>query len=380
MPGAFAALDTNLPDLSGPEGTERKLRALEDYLVQLLEQLRYTLHNLSQDNFNTAEVTGWLGGVITEPIRAAMESVESGLSARLDADEGRLSTLYTKTGVNELGQNETLSSRITQTAADITSEVTRAAGAESALSSRITQTAADVTSEVARASGAESAIRQSADAIRAQVTDGNGNFTVLNLRSDGLHVGSAAGTTTIRGDCITAGTVTAAQINAADLHVRSANIDGTITAGALTAAAMEAIELDAAQITSGTIVADRLSAACMNALELSADQVNTGTLDAQNIALKDSFDVYTRAGGTSLLVGTLGAGYGDDGVSPTYGVKLGSPYSQIYFIVTDAGVRMQCFGSSIYVTSGGCWAKYGNRTVDLIGLADRVAALESAAD
>ena len=52
MAGGFAALDTGFPDLSAYEGDARKLQALEDYLVQLLENLRYVLHNLGAENFS----------------------------------------------------------------------------------------------------------------------------------------------------------------------------------------------------------------------------------------------------------------------------------------------------------------------------------------
>lgn len=51
MPGGFASLDTSFPNLEG-QTTEQKLRALTDYLYQLLEQLRYTLHNLGIENMN----------------------------------------------------------------------------------------------------------------------------------------------------------------------------------------------------------------------------------------------------------------------------------------------------------------------------------------
>ena len=77
----------------------------------------------------------------------------------------------------ELKRNdEVLSSRITQTQTAITTEVTRATGAESSLSSRITQTADAISTEVTRATGAESSlssrITQNANAITTKVTSG----------------------------------------------------------------------------------------------------------------------------------------------------------------------------------------------------------------
>ena len=68
-----------------------------------------------------------------------------------------------------------LSSQISQTAEEISTEVKRAQGAESSLSSRISQTADSISSEVSRAQGAESAlssqITQTADAIHLEISD-----------------------------------------------------------------------------------------------------------------------------------------------------------------------------------------------------------------
>lgn len=181
MPSGFAALDTGFPNLSGYSTTEEKLKAMEDYLVQLLEQLRYTLHNMGVENMNTTEVTGWLDEIITEPIQAEITDVENGLSTRIDANAGA------------------------------------------------------ITAEVTRATGAESVIQQSADAIKAQVTDGQGNYTVLNLKSDGLHIGNAAGTTTINGSSIETGSIKAAQIESGTITSNEIHAN-TISLGNLSSA------------------------------------------------------------------------------------------------------------------------------------------------
>ena len=55
MPGGFSALDTSFPALEG-KSTEDQVRALTDYLFQLLEALRYTLRNLGVENMNEQAV------------------------------------------------------------------------------------------------------------------------------------------------------------------------------------------------------------------------------------------------------------------------------------------------------------------------------------
>ena len=220
MPSGFAALDTGFPNLNGYNSTEEKLKAMEDYLTILLEQLRYTLHNLGVENLNTPEVTGWLGEVITEPIQAEIIDVENDLSTRISANAEAIST------------------------------------------------------EVGRATGAESLIQQSADAIKAQVTDAQGNYTVLNLNSDGLHVGNAAGTVTISGGSITAGTVGTTQI-----------AGGAITTGKLAANAVTANEIASNAVTTDKLNANavttaKLAAGAVTATEIAANAVTTAKIAA----------------------------------------------------------------------------------------------------
>ena len=107
MPSSFSSLDTGFPNLNKYGSTEQKLQAIESYLVQLLEQLRYTLNNLSQDNFNTKEVTGWLGQVVTEPIQVAIQDAEEQIYTQIDVTaEGVKSTVaqathqYDESGVS----------------------------------------------------------------------------------------------------------------------------------------------------------------------------------------------------------------------------------------------------------------------------------------
>lgn len=463
MANAFSQLDTSFPSMDG-KNTEAKIQAIQDYLYQLLEQLRYTLNNLNPDNFNETEVNDWAGETIVKPIHAEIVDTANGLITYIDAtaagvtvnvqkeyaaewtsgtrynlndfvkvttvnsdqtetvnfykciyDDGEghghvaadtnkpgsgtawqtywvqvaaadvaysrfditadairtevsraqgaelsLTTSITQTAdairleasrvyaplwdsngtyyknnivhtesgtpvvvkywmctadsttQNPLDVSQTdwlevpeaniLNSRFQVTADAITSEVSRATAAEGNLSTSISQTADEIRLEASRvyaplwdsnatyyknnvvrtesgtpvtvtywqctagsttqnpldvsqtdwvqisAPAANSQIVQSADEIKAQVTDDQGNYTVLNLKSDGLHVGNAQGTTTIDGSSITTGTVTAN-------------------------------EIDANYVYAG---------------DISADQIKAGTLDATNITLQEAFTVKAK--------------------------------------------------------------------------------------
>ena len=81
---AFANLDTGFPMFNSKMNTEQKLKAMEDYLVQVLEQLRYTLNNLGADNFNETDLKN-IGVEINQPVYAKIEDVDSDLRTEITA-------------------------------------------------------------------------------------------------------------------------------------------------------------------------------------------------------------------------------------------------------------------------------------------------------
>ncbi len=270
MPSGFSALDTSFPDLEGKD-TEESIEIVTDYLYQLLEQLRYMLHNLGTNNFNRAELEAFASSIST-PIGIALQE-------EIDRATGAEGTLRTDIEIQ---------------AGRITSEVSRATEAEGTLSSRITQNADAITAEVARATGAESAVQQTADAIKAQVTDGQGNYTVLNLKSDGLHIGNASGTTTINGGSITAKTIGAQQIAA-----------GSITANEIAAGTITAAEIAANTITGNKIAANvALSAPVIVGGSITSAEIYGGGY--HDIDGDATLDITSFSGFTALLYGPAG--------------------------------------------------------------------------
>lgn len=250
MPSDFMALDNGFPRLEAEKNlsTEEKLQRMTDYLMQLLEQLRYTLHNLSTGNFNRADLEQFAANISTPVNIALQEEID-----RATAAEG---TLQTNIGIQ---------------AGRITAEVTRAEGAEGALGTSI------------------SAVQQTADAIKAQVTDGNGNYTVLNLQSDGLHIGNAQGTTTISGDNITAGTIEASQIAANTITLNKLSSEVTGSFGDPNPGYIKSTYIDSARIVSPTIEANEFNVYPNNDSSSNGGFNIYGFWDA---ALKHVFQIY----------------------------------------------------------------------------------------
>lgn len=174
---------------------------------------------------NTGIYKIWQSGIVVdaeqgtrlfsiEQLFTEQQGVLSEQSADLVVKSNQISTLVQKTGINSVGENETLYSRITQTANEIASEVTRARGVEGTLSSRITQTEEGLESKVSYTSftGNEiaSRINQTATTILLSASK-------INLE----------------------GYVTASELSATNANIANL-VNGSTTAQMLKAASLEA--------------------------------------------------------------------------------------------------------------------------------------------
>lgn len=119
----------------------------------------------------------------------------------LDRTAEKLESTITEEVTRATGEEERLSSRITQTADSISAEVTRATNAEGSLSSRITQNADAISTKVTQGQ-VESTIEQKADSIRLKANKIMWSASNSSMSEDGT------------------------------LNCQHANIAGTVSAGA----------------------------------------------------------------------------------------------------------------------------------------------------
>ena len=200
MPSNWLYIDTNFPSFTQKESVNDKVETMQDYLFMLVEQLRYTLHNLDLSNMNKAAADGFVKQ-ITDPIYGEIKDAEGnitqvalaaeGLAARIGDAEGNITQLQaTATGLQASISN--LNGSVTNLTADVN-------GIRATVSTKIDATQA------------QSIFDQSATGFTLGATSGE-NGTIFKLNYNGAQIAST-------------GTV--------DLHVKSVNIDGTLTAGAL---------------------------------------------------------------------------------------------------------------------------------------------------
>jgi hypothetical protein len=100
MPGSFLAVGSGLPQFDRGKPVDRQVADLQDYVYQLVEELIYTLRNLSPaQNFNGAAAEKWEGAALAqfrsnlEPDFAALRGQISGVSGSVTSLTGTVGAL-----------------------------------------------------------------------------------------------------------------------------------------------------------------------------------------------------------------------------------------------------------------------------------------------
>lgn len=197
MPSNWLYIDTNFPSFTQKESVNDKVETMQDYLFMLVEQLRYTLHNLDLSNMNKTATDEFVKQ-ITDPIYGEIKDAEGnitqvalvaeGLAARIGDAEGNITQLQaTAKGLQASVSN--LNGSVTNLTADVN-------GIRTQVSGKIG------TSE------AQTLIDQSLNGITLSATSGESG-TIFKLMYDGAVLASTG---------------------SVDLYVDAVNIYGTLTA------------------------------------------------------------------------------------------------------------------------------------------------------
>ena len=227
MPSNWLYIDTNFPTFTGEEDTEEKVTTIQNYMFMLVEQLRYSLHNLDLSNMNKTAVDRYETS-LTEPIYARIEDGEenvaelaltaAGLALRLNDAEGNITSL-TATA-------EGLSMQISDAEDDII---------------QLGITSQGLATQISNAQGQISTLQQTVDGFAISASNGSSS-SYLYLTSNGFIVSSAritfsgmvtfldlssSGATTINGDNIVTGTISAITLQGNEI------IGGSITGAPL---------------------------------------------------------------------------------------------------------------------------------------------------
>lgn len=211
MPSNWLYIDTNFPSFTQKESVNDKVETMQDYLFMLVEQLRYTLHNLDLSNMNKTAADEFVKQ-ITDPIYGEIKDAEGnitqvalvaeGLAARIGDAEGNITQLQaTAKGLQASVSN--LDGAITNIKADVN-------GIRATVSTKIDATQA------------QSIFDQSAEGFTLGATSGE-NGTIFKLNYNGAQIASTG---------------------SIDLCVDAVNIYGTLTATKLRGGSISVVDDD----------------------------------------------------------------------------------------------------------------------------------------
>jgi hypothetical protein len=211
MPSNWLYIDTNFPSFTQKESVNDKVETMQDYLFMLVEQLRYTLHNLDLSNMNKTATDEFVKQ-ITDPIYGEIKDAEGnitqvalvaeGLAARIGDAEGDITQLQaTAQGLSASISN--LNGSVTNLTADVN-------GIRATVSTKIDATQA------------QSIFDQSATGFTLGATSGE-NGTIFKLNYNGVQVASTG---------------------SIDLCVDAVNIYGTLTATKLRGGSISVVDDD----------------------------------------------------------------------------------------------------------------------------------------
>ena len=212
MPNSLQTLDTSFPKIDDHQTTEENFLQVTNYLYMLLENLRYTLGNLGEENFNDTELDD-IAKMIREPVWARIEDAEGNINS-LNITAKSLSSQ-----ISDINGNV---SSLTQTSQALISKIQTAEGNISSL----TQTANSLSAKISDAEGNLSSLTQTVNGMTLSVSN-SGTSSTIKLMQNGVAISSqnivmsgivtfsdlsTAGSTTINGSNVTTGTISASRI------------------------------------------------------------------------------------------------------------------------------------------------------------------------
>lgn len=211
MPSNWLYIDTNFPSFTQKESVNDKVETMQDYLFMLVEQLRYTLHNLDLSNMNKTATDEFVKQ-ITDPIYGEIKDAEGnitqvalvaeGLAARIGDAEGNITQLQaTAKGLQASVSN--LNGSVTNLTADVN-------GIRATVSTKIDATQA------------QSIFDQSAEGFTLAASSGE-DGTIFKLKYNGALIASTG---------------------SIDVCVDAVNIYGTLTATKLRGGSISVVDDD----------------------------------------------------------------------------------------------------------------------------------------
>lgn len=211
MPSNWLYIDTNFPSFTQKESVNDKVETMQDYLFMLVEQLRYTLHNLDLSNMNKTATDKFVKQ-ITDPIYGEIKDAEGNITQVALVAEGLAA---------RIGDAEGNITQLQATAKGLQASVSNLDGAITNIKADVNGIRATVRNKI-DATQAQSIFDQSAQGFTLAATSGE-NGTIFKLNYNGAQIASTG---------------------SIDLYVDAVNIYGTLTATKLRGGSISVVDND----------------------------------------------------------------------------------------------------------------------------------------
>lgn len=211
MPSNWLYIDTNFPSFTQKESVNDKVETMQDYLFMLVEQLRYTLHNLDLSNMNKTATDGFVKQ-ITDPIYGEIKDAEGNITQVALVAEGLAA---------RIGDAEGNITQLQATAKGLQASVSNLNGSVTNLTADVNGIRATVRTKI-DATQAQSIFDQSAEGFTLAASSGE-DGTVFKLKYNGALIASTG---------------------SIDVCVDAVNIYGTLTATKLRGGSISVVDDD----------------------------------------------------------------------------------------------------------------------------------------
>lgn len=211
MPSNWLYIDTNFPSFTQKESVNDKVETMQDYLFMLVEQLRYTLHNLDLSNMNKTAADEFVKQ-ITDPIYGEIKDAEGNITQVALVAEGLAA---------RIGDAEGNITQLQATAQGLSASISNLNGSVTNLTADVNGIRATVRTKI-DATQAQSIFDQSATGFTLGATSGE-NGTIFKLNYNGVQVASTG---------------------SIDLCVDAVNVYGTLTATKLRGGSISVVDDD----------------------------------------------------------------------------------------------------------------------------------------
>lgn len=211
MPSNWLYIDTNFPSFTQKESASDKIETMQDYLFMLVEQLRYTLHNLDLSNMNKTAADEFVKQ-ITDPIYGEIKDAEGNITQVALVAEGLAA---------RIGDAEGNITQLQATAQGLSASISNLNGSVTNLTADVNGIRATVRGKIGT-SEAQTLIDQSLNGITLSATSGESG-TIFKLMYDGAVLASTG---------------------SVDLYVDAVNIYGTLTATKLRGGSISVVDDD----------------------------------------------------------------------------------------------------------------------------------------